>query len=430
MRTRRRAVTYTMSSTAIVVMLVVGAWPAPAAVPGANGMIAFASRRDGNYEVYVMEAEGSGQTNLTNSPGFDSDPAWSPDGSSIAFSSDRDGDLEVYVMNADGSGQTNLTSNPGTDFQPAWSPDGSRIAFSSDRDGDLEVYVMNADGSGQTNLTSNPGTDFQPAWSPDGSRIAFASLRDANYDVYVMNADGSGQTNLTRYPKGDDFDPAWSPDGSKIAFASGRGRHLAEVLVMNADGSGQTNLTNNNAASDFGPAWSPDGSKIAFASSHESDYDVFLMNADGSGTVDRLTTDPEIDLGPDWQAIPSADLALGLAASPNVVKPNHRLTYAISVENAGPSSAGDVVLTDVLPSQTTFVSVTASRGSCEAPPPDSTGTIICSLGTLANGDAAATSITVTVVAKRTTIIDTATVTSATPDPNTTNNSGSVTTPVG
>jgi len=84
----------------------------------------------------------------------------------IAFTSDRDGNHEVYVMNADGSGQTRLTDNPAADALPAWSPDGSRIAFTSDRDGNPEVYVMNADGSGQTNLTSNPATDAFPAWSP------------------------------------------------------------------------------------------------------------------------------------------------------------------------------------------------------------------------------------------------------------------------
>lgn len=137
---------------------------AEAVFPGANGKMAFTSLRSGDFEVFVMNADGSGQTNLTNTTALDSHPSWSPDGTRIAFNSDRDGNFQVYVMNADGSGQTNLTSNPANDSQPAWSPDGARIAFATDRDGNAEVYVMNADGSEQARLTSSPATDFEPNW--------------------------------------------------------------------------------------------------------------------------------------------------------------------------------------------------------------------------------------------------------------------------
>ena len=222
--------------------------------PGPSGRIAFTSYRDGNWEIYVMNANGSGQTRLTNNPARDWDPASSPDGSQIAFTSDRDGNPQIYMMNADGSGQTRLTNNTAYDERPAWSPHGSRIAFTSSRDGNDEIYAMNADGSGQTRLTNNSSPDFDPAWSPDGSKIAFESDRDGNMEVYVMNADGSGQTRLTNNPARD-MEPAWSPDGSKMAFESDRDGNL-EVYVMNADGSGQTLLTND-PADDWAPAWSP-----------------------------------------------------------------------------------------------------------------------------------------------------------------------------
>src|SRR3990172_1844040 len=122
---------------------------------GINGKIAFASERDGNYEIYVMDADGSNPTNLTNDGATDGGPAWSPDGGKIAFTSERDGNYEIYVMDADGSNPTNLTNNSAWDSEPAWSPDGSKIAFESYRDNNREIYVMNADGTAQTNLTNN-----------------------------------------------------------------------------------------------------------------------------------------------------------------------------------------------------------------------------------------------------------------------------------
>ncbi|GIV01726.1 MAG: hypothetical protein KatS3mg015_0556 [Fimbriimonadales bacterium] len=120
--------------------------------------IAFESTRDGNFEIYVMNADGTNQTNLTNNAAIDSGPVWSADGSKIAFVSDRDGNDEVYVMNADGTNQTRLTNNPApSDRFPVWSPDGSKIAFVSDRDGNVEIYVMNADGTSQTRPDEQPG---------------------------------------------------------------------------------------------------------------------------------------------------------------------------------------------------------------------------------------------------------------------------------
>jgi dipeptidyl aminopeptidase/acylaminoacyl peptidase len=137
---------------------------AEAAVPGANGKLAFVSTRDGSTEVYAMDAFGAAQTRLTINATGDLAPAWSPDGRKIAFTSLRGGNDAVYSMNADGTAQTRLTGTSAGDFHPAWSPDGGKIAFTSLRDGDAEVYVMNADGTGQTNLTQNPADDYSQDW--------------------------------------------------------------------------------------------------------------------------------------------------------------------------------------------------------------------------------------------------------------------------
>jgi Tol biopolymer transport system component/DNA-binding CsgD family transcriptional regulator len=297
------------------------------------GKIAFMTDREGNREIYVMNADGSGQTNLTHGPGGeDNFGAWSPDGSRIAFTSNRDGNNEVYVVNADGSGLTKLTKNPGTDGFGAWSPDGSRIAFNSNRNGNLDIYVMNADGSGQTRLTNNPALDIFRAWSRDGSRIGFIrcspenGCEDGTY--YVMAADGSGLTNLTNIP-GDDgmrvlvnslraveSAVAWSPDGSRIAFISNRDGN-SEIYVMAADGSGQTRLTNN-PGDDRGLAWSPDGSRLAFTSNRDgTQMEIYVVAADGSN-VTRLanfTNTSVADCPPD-NVCPDADVFV-LAWSPD-----------------------------------------------------------------------------------------------------------------
>jgi len=255
-------------------------------------------------DLYVINADGTGETRLTHASGLNQFPAWSPDGTRIAFQTNRDGDLEIYVMDADGSGQTNLTRYPDVDAWPSWSPDGTRIVFhrmhlpimSVDLPspklvfGDYEVFAMNADGTDVGNLSDNPATDWYPLWSPDGAKIAFQSDRNGAGEIFSMNPDGSHQTDLTQNPALDGA-PAWSPDGSRIAFVSLRDGN-PEIYVMNADGSGQMRLTNS-PGWDAGPSWSADGSQIAFESDRDGMYHVYVVNADGTN-VRRLTSEASV----------------------------------------------------------------------------------------------------------------------------------------
>ena len=209
---------------------------------------------DQNSEIYIVDAEGTNLVRLTDDPGLDDDPSFSPDGSKILFDSDRDGHKDIYVMDADGNNVTRLTNNPGYDYNifPAFSPDGTQIAFESVRDGNPEIYIMNADGTGQARLTNDPGEDLRPTFSPDGKTIAFDSNRDGHAEIYLMNVDGTNPVRLTTSLAAD-YDPTFSPDGTKIAFVSYRDGNN-EIYVMGADGSNPVNLTSN-SASDYAPSF-------------------------------------------------------------------------------------------------------------------------------------------------------------------------------
>jgi Tol biopolymer transport system component len=243
----------------------------------------------GSFSIYVVNADGSRLTRLTNAlagvGSSPSSPSWSPDGTRIAYS---DG-LYIYAMNADGSAVTKLSTGLGPFDSPAWSPRDRRIAFHSR--GNEGLYVMNADGTGVSMVANVLTSSF--AWSPDGTRIGFiggAAFVGGGGDervLCVVNADGSGLAALTAVdPTAYQPNPVWSPDGTKIAFSRTTG-----LYAINTDGSGLVTLTN--AGTALTPGWSPDGTQIAFIKSGKSGagpYLLYLMKADGSG-VRQLVVD-------------------------------------------------------------------------------------------------------------------------------------------
>jgi len=227
--------------------------------------ITFQSYRDGNWEIYLANGDGSAQTRLTNHGASDIHPRLNRSCTRIVFTSNRAGNYDIYTMKPDGSSLKRLTSNSTDDVNPAWSPDGTRIAFQAYRDGQADIYVMNADGSGQTRLTSDGAYDSDPAWSPDGTQIAFVSKRAGGYRIWVMNADGSGQTQYSTQPYSEH--PVWSPDGSQIAYDSdGDGDDWQELWLMNADGSNQREVYDPSEyqTDAWAGSWSPDGQYVAF----------------------------------------------------------------------------------------------------------------------------------------------------------------------
>ena len=204
------------------------------------GYITFSSNRTGNYEIFVMRADGSGQTRLTNTPGNELGPVLSPDGRAVAFSSDCYGNEDIFVASTNGQSIKRITASPANETAPDWSPDGSTIAFRSDTDGLEAIYLANSDGQNPRRLTNNDYPESAPAFSPDGTSIAFQAKKGKYWQIHILRFD-SGEESVVSDGKGNDFRPRWSLDGSKLYFVSDRDGHDA-IYVMNADGSAVTLL--------------------------------------------------------------------------------------------------------------------------------------------------------------------------------------------
>jgi Tol biopolymer transport system component len=276
--------------------------------------------------IFVMNADGSDVRQLSQPLvpfGLeDAFPTWSPDGGRIAFSSfrhctlsgrqpfPRGGDCpyEIYVMDADGSGLTKLTDlqsvGLGVYSSPAWSPDGGTIAFGTKG----ALYAVNADGSGLRILTADSMLDptSRPAWSPDGTRIAvsMSKLNSDSSGIYLMAPDGSNLVQLTIGFANHDGFPSWSPDGTRIAFQRVLpGVTDEEVFVVTADGLNPAQLTSGTGLH-LTPSWSPDGTQIVFKKKYynAAGTEIDVMRADGSGLV-RLDTGFSNVLLPAWSPV-------------------------------------------------------------------------------------------------------------------------------
>jgi Tol biopolymer transport system component len=229
----------------------------------ATRQIGFVSDRLNGWNFYVMDAKGRQPEAITHKQDLRIEyPKWSRDGKYIAASL-AEGctvtatvcNYDIYVINADGTNFENLTHTTASEFVPEWSPDGQHIAFESDRDGDYEIYVMDRDGSNLVQLTHNTGFDGFPRFSPDGTELAFTTDREGgDWDIFIMNADGSDARPVTQNITSE-YDESWSPDGNWLVYVSVSDGD-DEIFIIDINGQNQRRLTHN-AFKDAAPIWIP-----------------------------------------------------------------------------------------------------------------------------------------------------------------------------
>lgn len=280
-----------------------------------KGKIVYTSDKDGDYDIYVMNGDGSEVKKLTNNDDWDYFPVWSPDGNRITFTSYRDGNEGIYIMDSSGENERNISNYPNAyDLCSDWSPDGNKIVFISGRDGDWDIFTMNADGTDVQKLVDSSVHEWSPKWSPDGTKIAFNSemaIAEGGTDmIFIYDFSLDSLYNITPDAKYAYYSPAWSPDGTMIAcdvlFVEGLRMHIGIIDIKTGEIEIRSLLGECRESSILwfrsSLCWSTDGSMIAFiAADTEKDYnlDIYTMYIDFSN-IQKISSSVANEHYPSW----------------------------------------------------------------------------------------------------------------------------------
>lgn len=295
--------------------------PVSAQMP-ATDKIVFVSNRDGNSEIYIMNSDGSGQTNLTQHRENDYSPVWSPTGKQILFASERAGKVsDLYVMDSRGEGVRRVFRRKMERRHPTWSPDGEQIAYYRVDGGEIAIYTASIDGGAEKRIA----VGMHPTWAPDDSEIAFISaemlipindgggIQIAKPRIEIANVRTKAEERIS--PDGFPlmFSPAWTPDGTKFVFAGvsvedlGQG-HAVRLYIVNRKGNAKPNKVKVEGTGSS-PALAPRGDALVYQKRTPKGKQLFKVAL--AGGISEQLTDKGENYGADW-----FDPAFALPVSP------------------------------------------------------------------------------------------------------------------
>ena len=275
------------------------AYPVDARTPKTEKIV-FSSNRRGNWDIYIMNPDGSHQVRLTNNRGIDVSPVWSPTREEILFVSDREGVMDLYVIDADGGRLRKVFRDTSMRIEPAWAPDGERIVFHAELPR-WSIQTATIHGRDVKQVASADRRGGNPSWSPDGTEIAFVDDVEGSRGIRILTL--SSGTVRTFLPKESPwmYSPAWSPDGERLAFSWykwGVGVDKQALFVANRDG-GRLKQIGRSELGTFSPAWSPEGDKIVYTE-EPVDRDRQIVVIDVHTERKKQLTHRGMNITPSW----------------------------------------------------------------------------------------------------------------------------------